>query len=480
VRLWSEKEGEILMGWKEIFQVSLFLLTWVPVTILAGYTLIGLQPVYSQDFSIYNTNWNGLSQYRGAIEDTGRPVYAIQSSMSVVTRENGSAVLVIMGPIRDFSLDVILVIYTHLLAGGGVLIADDFGSANTSMTILNYLLGQFRPAGLSVNVSGFLSYTGGVLFDLDSYDTTKDPRLPIIRDFHSMLGADQGFLTSGVTALHLNWASAINPYSLLGLGGIAWSTPRSWCEKNITDPAPGPDPDEWSGSLPVAGAVDLGSGGNSTGGRLVAVSDPSLFNNDMYGRFSDNQRFAMNIVEWLSHSNSSEPVLFCEELLAVPLNSAEFFFGFYLGRALWLSSLPYLSALYPILTAVGIKKYLPELKKPEVKSVSDVFLRRGQTYFSERMTYYRTEGNYARVVKMLHRKLKRELKKQRHMTEYSSKALLELMRYKDPKLREGEFLTTLQRIEEIAANPNMKIKESEMMELFFFMRNIQSLLIDTK
>ncbi len=468
------------MGWKEILQVCLFLFTWVPVTILAGYTVIGLQPVYSHDFSIYNENWNGLSQYSNAINDTGRPVYSIQASMSVVTRENGSAVIVIMGPVRDFSLDVTLVIYSHLLAGGGVLIADDFGSANSSLAILNYLMGQVMPGGLPGNVSGFLSFTGGVLLDLDSYDLAKEPRLPIIRDFHSILGADQGFLTTGVSELHLNWATAINPYSMLGLGGIAWSTPRSWCETNITDPAPDPDPYEWSGSLPVAGALDFSSNATANGGRLVAVSDPSLFNNDMYGRFPDNQRFAMNIIEWLSHSDTSQPVLFCEELLAVPWNSGEFFYGLYLGRALWLSTLPYLSSLYPILTAVGIRKYLPELKKPEVKSVSDVFLRRGQTYFSERMTYYRTEGNYARVVKMLHRKLKRGLRKHQQMTEYSSKAVWELMRYKDPKLREGEFLATLARIEEIAADPNMKIKESEMMELFFFMRNIQSLLIDTR
>ncbi|MFW9957585.1 MAG: hypothetical protein ACFFCT_05905 [Candidatus Odinarchaeota archaeon] len=468
------------MGWKEILQVCLFLFTWVPVTILAGYTLIGLQPVYSHDFSIYNEDWNGLSQYRGVINDTGRSVYAIQASMSVVTRENGSAVLVIMGPVRDFTLDVTLVIYTHLLAGGGVLIADDFGSANSSLAILNYLMGQILPGSLPVNVSGFLSFTGGVLLDLDSYDPAKEPRLPIIRDFHSIVGADQGALTLGVNELHLNWASAINPYSLLGLAGIAWSTPRSWCETNITDPSPDPDPYEWNGSLPVAGAIDLSTEANPHGGRLVAVSDPSLFNNDMFGRFLDNQIFAMNIIEWLSHSDTSQPVLFCEELLAVPWNSAEFFFGLYLGRALWLSSLPILSALYPLLTAIGIKKYLPELKKPEVKSVSDVFLRRGQTYFSERMTYYRTEGNYARVVKMLYRKLKRGLKKQQQMIEYNSKDLWELMRYKDPKLREGEFLATLTRIEEIAANPNMKIKESEMMEFFFFMRNIQSLLIDTR
>lgn len=470
----------MLMGWKEILQVSLFLMTWVPVTVLAGYTILGFQPVYTQDFSIYNQNWNGLSQYKGAIEDTGRNVYSIQASMSVVTRENGSAVLMIVGPVRDFSLDVTLVIYNHLLAGGGVLIADDFGSANSSLAILNYLMSQVLPSGLPANVSGFLSFAKGVVYDLDSYDTTKDPRLPIIKDFHSLIGADGGALTRGVNGLHLNWASAINPYCLLGLGGVAWTTPRTWCETDIYNSTPAPDPYEWNGSLPVVGAIDLSTQNNTHGGRLVAVSDPSIFTNDMYGRFPDNQRFASNVIDWLSHSDTSQPILFCEELLAVPWNSAEFFFGLYLGRALWLSSLPYLSALYPILTAVGIKKYLPELKKPEVKSVSDVFLRRGQTYFSERMAYYRTEGNYARVVKMLHRKLKRGLRKQQHMMEYSPKALWELMHFKDPKLREGEFMATLERIEQISANPHIKIKESDMMELFFFMRNIQSLLIDIK
>ncbi|MCK5264111.1 MAG: hypothetical protein KAR03_00760, partial [Candidatus Thorarchaeota archaeon] len=86
------------MGWKEILQVVLFLLAWVPVTMLAGYTLIGAEPVYTQDFSIYNEEWNGLSQFRVSIEDTSRDVRSIQASMSVLTRENGSAVLIIMGP----------------------------------------------------------------------------------------------------------------------------------------------------------------------------------------------------------------------------------------------------------------------------------------------------------------------------------------------------------------------------------------------
>jgi hypothetical protein len=459
------------MGWKEILQVILFILAWVPVGILAGSTLIGAESSYAYDFSIYNDQYDGLSQFSNNIESSGRDVMSIQASMSVASRYNGSAVIVIMGPVRDFSLDAALVIFTHLMAGGGVLIADDFGSANTSLALLNFLFNEFIGSNQTV---GLLSFLDGVLFDLDSYDLEKEPRLPIIRDFR--VGGDGGALTAGVSELHLNWASAINPYCLLGQAGIAWTTPRSWCETDITNDTPAVDPWELAGTLPVAGAIDLGTGG----GKLVAVSDPSIFNNDMWSRFSGNRRFGDNIIDWLTDGNTSQPVLFCEQLLEIPWWESEFFFGLYLGRVLWLSSLPILSAAYPLITTLGIKKYLPDIKKPEVKSVSDVFLRRGQTYFSERMTYYRSEGNYTRVVKMLYRRLRRGLRKTQQWTEYDPKKVWETMHYKDPKLKENEFFRIIARIEEISANPNIKIKENEMMELFFFMRNIQSHMIDTK
>ncbi|MHA2352907.1 MAG: hypothetical protein ACXABX_07280 [Candidatus Thorarchaeota archaeon] len=459
------------MGWKEILQVILFILAWVPVGILAGSTLIGAESSYAYDFSIYNDEYDGLSQFSNNIESNGRDVMSIQASMSVASRYNGSAVIAIMGPVRDFSLDAALVIFTHLMAGGGVLIADDFGSANSSFALLNLLFDEFIGSN---QTAGLLSFLDGVLFDLDSYDTTKEPRLPIIRDFRA--GGDGGALTAGVSELHLNWASAINPYCLLGQAGIAWTTARSWCETDITNDTPAVDEWELAGTLPVVGAIDLGEGG----GKLVAVSDPSIFNNDMWSRFSGNRRFGDNIIEWLTDGNYSQPVLFCEQLLEIPWWESEFFFGLYLGRVLWLSSLPLLSAAYPLITTLGIRKYLPDIKKPEVKSVSDVFLRRGQTYFSERMTYYRSEGNYTRVVKMLYRRLRRGLRKTQQWTEYDSKKVWETMHYKDPKLKEGEFFRIIARIEEISANPSIKIKENEMMELFFFMRNIQSHMIDTR
>ncbi len=54
------------------------------------------------------------------------------------------------------------------------------------------------------------------------------------------------------------------------------------------------------------------------------------------------------------------------------------------------------------------------------------------------------------------------------------------MKYKDSTLKKAEFFALIDRIEEISADPNLKIKESEMMEIFFFLRNIQALLIDIR
>ena len=460
------------MGWKEALQITLFILAWIPVGILAGVTVFGVTQQYDQDFSIYNTDWNGMSNYREQIETVGYNVSSIQASMSVISRNNGSGVLVITGPVRDFSIDATVTILDHLMKGGGVLIADDFGTTNTSFMILNTLL-LGGDTGLPVTTNGFLTLLDGVLLDLDSHDY-NNPKFPRVTDL-----IDHP-ITQGVGALHLNWATALNPRSVLGMAGIAWTTDRAWVENNIDDPNPSPNATEYAGRLPVVGAIDMSGGGLGLDGRIVAVSDPSIFNNDMWEAHPDNQRFAMNIINWLSNGDTSVPILFSENLLAVPFTSAEFFYSAFLGRVLWMSTNIFLAPIYPLMTAIGIKRYLPDIKKPEVKSVSDVFLRRGQTYYSERMTYYRTEGNYTRVIKMLYRKLRRDLQKKHHWSQYDNKKVWELIRYKDPRLKETDFFKTISKIEEISSKPGMKIKEGEMMSLFFWMRNIQEKLVKTR
>jgi hypothetical protein len=461
------------MGRKEALWMVLFFLAWTPLGFLAATTVFNVNQTYPQDFSIYNTSWNGTSDFRQMIEGDGYQTLAIQSSMSVISRYNGSAVLVILGPVRDFSIDAVLTISDHLANGGGVLLADDFGTSNSSFYWLNQFLGAGFGAYLdSLGVSGFISFTGGVLYDLDNYDIS--PKLPVITRANMVSHP----ILAGVDELHLNWATAISPTCALGFGGVAFTSTRTWVESNSSDLNPSPDPDEYPGRLPVVGALDMGLVADGAG-RFVAVSDPSVFTNDMTRRFPDNSQFAANVINWLSHGNSSQPVIFCEQLLATPVLSGEFFYGSFLGRIMWASTNLWLAPIYPLMTAIGIKKYLPDMKKPEIKSVSEVFMRKGQTYFGERMSYYRTEGNYARVVKMLYRKLRRSLQKKYQWSQYEPKKVWELIRVKDPGRKEDDFYKTISRINEVSSRPGIKIKENEMMRLFFWMKDIQDKLIES-
>ncbi len=460
------------MGVKEALQITLFILSWVPIGFLVVTPLLPYDSSFTHDFSIYNTEWNGMSDFREQIESDGYTTQTIQSSMSVITRTNGSGVLFIVGPVRDFSIDT-LTIFNHLMAGGSVVIADDFGTANSSLALLNTFFGGF--GGLEsqlqgAGVTGILSFADGVLLDLDSYD--RSPKLPVITDLRPHP------LTQGVTNIHLNNATAITPTSVLGALGIAWTTNRAWCDRNVTLENPSPDGNELNGSLPVIGALDMSSVGTS-GGKLIAISDPSIFINDMYDRFAGNRQLASNIVDWCTDGNTSIPIVFCEQLLATPILSGEFLFGSFMGRIFWASTSFFLAPAYPLMTAIGIKKYLPDIQNPEVRSVSEVFLRKGRTYFSERMSYYRSEGNYARVVKMLYRRLRRETRRKYQWTEFKTDQVWELMKYKDSKLKEQEFFKVIDRIEEISQKQDMRIKEGEMMSLFFFMRNIQNKLIES-
>ena len=471
------------MGWKEGLQLAIFLMSWIPIGMILVSNLLPIAQTYPA-FSIYNTDSSGLSDYRRAIEADDYEVAAIQASMSVISRYDGDAVLVIMGPVRNFATDVLLSVLEHMSKGGSIFIADDFGTANDSFLTFNIFFQEQQFFGH--NVTSFLSFNKGVLLDLDSYD--KSPKLPVITTFTPML--DAGALTTGVSELHLNWAGTLRTDCLVGAAGIAWSTRRAWCESQIEvrdeetglmipNPNPYPNGTEPNGTLPVAGAIAVPAGmvpQGITPGRLVVVSDPSAFTNDMW-RFPGNRRFGQNIINWLANSDRDKTIVFCEHLLEVPLSSAEFFYGQFLNRILWMTAQQYLAPIYPIMTAIGIKKYLPDMKKPEVRSVSEVFLRRGQTYFGERMAYYKSEGNYGRVVKMLYRKLRRDIRRVHNLKEYSAARVWDLIQAKDLPIDQKSFMRQLQRIETITAKPSTKINETELMGHFFFMRNIEQKLV---
>ena len=121
-----------------------------------------LGSVEDTPFSIYNEDWNGLSEFREIIEEMypedrdgdGYPdsIKTIISSINAVNRlENETGILVIMGPSVHYDISEAVALVLFIMNGGTVLIADDFGTANDLLRGLNTLI---RAAGSLIGFGG--------------------------------------------------------------------------------------------------------------------------------------------------------------------------------------------------------------------------------------------------------------------------------------------------------------------------------------
>jgi hypothetical protein len=266
-----------------------------------------VSPVVSttEDFSIFNTGWNGTSGLAISTYETGSfaPSFRVDASGTDITvAELGFAELgldpatdavTVIGPSEPFTAGDGDIIGDFVRAGGVLLLADDFGTGNS---LLSSMGAQSR-------------FSGKLVLDL-SFD--KRPEFPVCYD----LGADP--LTVNVTTLQLNHASSVT----LGAGAtaIAYSSAASWLD---TDGDSEYGVGEPMGPFPLLAREDLGAG------TVILLSDPSVLINGMTG-YLDNARFADNLVTYLcsarsamffdeSHRTFFDPVVVTTELTgAVP------------------------------------------------------------------------------------------------------------------------------------------------------------------
>ena len=92
----------------------------------------------NQTFSIYNTNYDGLSTFRESIEAVTNSqgtaakytTTNIISNLNALNRFNGSGALFIVGPAAKYNPTETFSILLYLLRGGSLIIADDFGTGN--------------------------------------------------------------------------------------------------------------------------------------------------------------------------------------------------------------------------------------------------------------------------------------------------------------------------------------------------------------
>jgi hypothetical protein len=241
-----------------------------------------VSPVVSttEDFSIFNTGWNGTSGLAVATYETGNfaPSFRVDASGTDVTvaelgfeelgLDPATDAVAVIGPSAPFTAADGQVMGAFVRGGGVLLLADDFGTGNSLLSSM-----------------GALSrFSGELVLDL-SFD--KRPEFPVCYD----LRVDP--LMVNVTTLQLNHASSIVQGA--GITAIAYSSAASWLDSNGNAMY---DVDEPMGPFPLIARETLGAG------TIVLLADPSVLINGMTD-YMDNARFSDNLVSYLCSARSA-------------------------------------------------------------------------------------------------------------------------------------------------------------------------------
>ena len=279
----------------------------------------------SADFSIFNTGWNGtsglaVSTYKAGkflpsfeLHSTGGEVDFIRFGLEDFELDPSSEALAIIGPTEEFSSAEGAFVGEFVTAGGTLLLADDFGSANT----------------LLEGMGAGSRFSKKLVIDL-SFE--KSPEFPVCFDIVP------DALTDNVTSLQLNYASSIV------VGGsadiLARTSLASWSD---TDGDRMQDFGEPSGPFVVLARERLGSG------EIVLLSDPSILINGMASRL-DNDLLASNLLAVVSdgraglyfdesHRDYFDPVTISTEVTgAIPGNVKAALFALAFVLALWIAT----------------------------------------------------------------------------------------------------------------------------------------------
>jgi len=230
-----------------------FLMLLAVVLVIVLIVIVWVFPS-DEDFQTENPFWNGSSEL------SSNHSFIPLASLADLPAAPGGTTLVLV-PYMDFTSSELEKIERFVTWGGTLVLADDYGFGNE---VLGYL-------GLEAR------FAGQVLLDpLFSY---KNERLPRIFD----LSTDS--MTGDIDSLVFNHATC-----LTGVGDsnvLALSSSFSFLDLNDNEEW---DSDEPTGPLPVISQHTLASG------RVILISDPSIFINSM-DTLDDNYTIIENIAE---------------------------------------------------------------------------------------------------------------------------------------------------------------------------------------
>jgi len=253
----------------------------VAIVVAALIISVPLLNTTKEDFSTYNTAWNGASDAKALASNDGYATRSVFALSEIGT--SGDGVLFMLNPVSSagFSTSDASTLQSFVRNGGVLVLANDFGNGNAVLSGLG-VLGEAR-------------FNGSLLED--NVSKGVDAAHPLITDINA------SGLTAGVHMLYFNYGTVLDT-SGANVTVLAQSAPTSY----LLTPTGGKT---ITGAHPVLATLDYGNG------RIVLLSDPSVFINNMLGQ-ADNQQLLTSMLTNLTGGTTAVPIMFDESHRASP------------------------------------------------------------------------------------------------------------------------------------------------------------------
>jgi hypothetical protein len=475
------KAGSI---YKQALFILIFFFAFMPL----------LAPIADQgkndhNFSVYNEDWQGGSDFKKLLEDEGYDCYNIQSSLSATKRLDRKICLILLGT-NDFynPFNEIPYFMDFFEDGNSLLICHDYGS--TSSLLWEIYLANLVNKDIKEKIPITL-FPNGILRDNESFQT--NPEFPVIETFtnHPINdGIDKVILSRSTAALGGPFIE-FSGWDVIGYSSIYSYVDMNDDEKYVYDDdnvdisfvadSIGEDfPDELL-KFPLGGYPQTPFMAKDTEtARIFVSADASLFNNELINEDGyDNQQFALNIIEWLTYGEDDWMILFDEAHIRPEKTrdiSSAGIFGFIIQYIVQLSTNPITAWFYPLLAIYTLKKYLPKKdeketkKKAEQQEKKDEMVKlRTSSFFSQKIEWYREKNRYHKALNLLYRRLERKFNTLLKGKPITTKNIIEMVKAKEPAVtrhkirRISRFMDTI-----LWIKTGKKVKDEKEFENLFY------------
>jgi hypothetical protein len=423
-------------------------------------------------FSIYNTSsdpGDGCSELAVTLNTAGHNVSPLISSLSVINGIPQNSVLCLIGSTHLFSFVDSSALVGFFLEGGSMLIADDFGSGNSILDSLALILqGSGWPTQmigpLPVSAIGF---DRGLLLDADNNDNGR-PLLPVITAFN-----DGGRIFSSSHRVVMNFATGLK--GIQPNQSIAVSSDNSWIVAgdvyNLIQQ--GLDPSyiaynatrgDQPGPFPLLAEIQIGPG------RIMLLSDPSIFINNMIDR-GTNRAFARELFTYLAQQANADTIVIDHNHLGWSPMAPVLYVGLMLGQITYVSTNWLLAPLAPLLALWMVRRYLP-YDRPEKRKPMEIYRLRGQTQFTKALHDYIDNHRYDEALQVIYGRLKRDLRRRYGLRIFDvSRLLVSVSRTRQPE-DIAQLTDDFEAIEK-AVHESSRINREQFLDLFFKIERIR-------